>query len=60
MAGIWAGVGTIDYGSLFGVRGIVFLINGNHFCLFQNTIFELNSGVPVRTPGNQSFTKNRE
>ena len=47
----------IDSGSLFGVRDIVFLKNGDHFCLFQNTIFELNSGVPVRIFDNQRLTK---
>ena len=40
-----------------GVRGIVSLINGDHFCLFQNTIFELNSGVLVRIFDNQRVTK---
>ena len=44
-------------GFLCGVRGIVFLINGDHFCLFQNTIFELNSGVFVRNFDNQRVTK---
>ena len=29
----------------FGVLGIASLINGDHFCLFQNTIFRLNSRV---------------
>ena len=41
----------------FSVYGIVFLIKGDHFCLFQNTIFELNSGVHVRMLGNQRVTK---
>jgi hypothetical protein len=38
-------VEIIDSCSLFGVRDIVFLKNGDHFCLFQNTIFRLNSRV---------------
>lgn len=42
--------------ALFGVSGF-FLINGDHFCLFQNTIWEPNSGVPVRMFGNQRLTK---
>ncbi len=41
----------------FGVRGIVFLINEDHFCLFQDTIFELNSGSPVRMVDNQGLTQ---
>ena len=45
-----------DY--LCGIIDIVSLINGHHFCLFQNTIFELNSGVLVRVFGNQRVTKN--
>ena len=36
-----------------------FLINGDHFCLFQNTIFCLNFRVPVRMLDNQVFTKRR-
>ena len=57
MAGILTGEGTVCCGSLFGVRGIVFLTNGDQFCLFQNTIFRLNSRDPVRMFGNQRLTK---
>ena len=36
---------------------LFFLINGDNFCLFQNTIFRLNFRVPVRMFGNQRVTK---
>ena len=35
--------------ALFGVLGIISLINGHHFCLFQNSIFCLNSRVPCES-----------
>ena len=60
MAGILAGVKIVCCGSLFGCPRYCFLINGDHFCLFQNTIFELNSGVFVRIFGNQRVTKNAD
>jgi len=41
----------------FGVLGIVSLINGDHFCLFQNTIFRIKSRVPVRMFDNQRLIK---
>ena len=49
---------SVYCGFLCGVRGIIFLINGDHFCLFQNTVFELNSGVLVRIFDKQRVTKN--
>ena len=45
MAGILAVSGIVYCGFLCGVCVIVFLKNGDHFCLFQNTIFHLNSRV---------------
>jgi len=41
----------------FGCPLYCFLINGDHFCLFQNTIFRIDSRVPVRIFGNQRVTK---
>ena len=58
MVRIFTRVKTDCCGFLFGVFDIVFLINGHHFCLFQNTIFELNFGVLVRIFDNQRVTKN--
>ena len=58
MVRIFTRVKTDCCGFLFGVLGIVSLINGDHFCLFQNTIFEFNSGVLVRIFDNQRVTKN--
>ena len=57
MAGILAGVKIVCCGSLFGCPRYCFLINGDHFGLFQNTVFELNSGVLVRIFDNQRVTK---
>ena len=37
-----------------------FIRNGHHFFTVQNTIFEQNSGVPMRIPNIQGVTQNGE
>ena len=58
LGGIFAEGGIVHCEVLSSVHRIVAPTNSDHFCLFQNTIFELNSGVLVRIFGNQRVTKN--
>ena len=55
MAGIGEGGGIVYCGFLFDVRGIVFMINGTHLFVVQNTIFQQKSGVPMRMVNNQGL-----
>ena len=57
LGGIFAEGGIVHCEVLSCVHRIVAPINSDHFCLFQNTIFHLNSRVPVRMFGNQRLTK---
>ena len=49
--------GIIDSSSFLGCPLYCFLINGDHFCLFQNTIFRIDSRVLMRMFEYQGLTK---